>query len=1314
MPGTYVCMMGMLVCTGGVGPTVEVCNGIDDDCNGIVDDNVPGEGQACGQGMCMDGMTKCIAGTIQCVGGATSGTEVCNGMDDDCDGKIDEGPLCGGGVCDNGTCAAPCVNSEFPCPPGKKCDPNNFCVDDPCYGVTCPIDLAGNIQTCTDGVCQPVCNTQVCPTGLVCRGSDGACVPDRCEYLPKCQANELCIDGACVADPCQGVTCPANEFCRQGTCVAACGTIDCPAGQECRDGQCAATGCPVDCTDGTVCDPDKGKCVDPRCDGVQCPTAQICDPLTGQCIPDPCQGVTCPSGQACSFGQCRAPQNGAHVTVGGGGGCDATNGNPSLLVGLLALALVMRRRRRRVIVPCVLAAVVSLAGACKVNDYCIECELAGDGGMGSGSGSGSGDGSDGGTTCDPMQIHPEMCNKADDDCDGHIDETFDLQTDLNNCGACGNKCNKAGAQTTCSNGACAITGCFPGFFDKNGDITGPYATSDGCEYMCFQTNNGVEACDGVDNNCNGTTDETFNLTSDVNNCGQCNKVCQFFKATPHCTGGTCMFNPASDCTAGYLDIDGNQANGCEYECTPTGAEVCDLRDNNCNGLVDETFDLTSDVNNCGGCGFSCQFPHATPHCTMMTCMFNPASDCAPGYHDVDGKQLNGCEYQCTPTNGGIEVCDAVDNDCNGIADDNPVDAGGACSATMPPMGACVANGTLSCSAGSLVCSNATQPVPETCNNRDDDCNNSVDDGVTQSCYTGPMGTNGVGKCHSGTATCSAGVFGTCVGQVTPTTEQCNNLDDDCNAKIDDGPGGLPITQSCYTGPMGTANVGTCVTGTATCAFGAFGGCVGQVTPRTDICGDNLDTDCDGQNDAQEGCLVLDAEQRIDGGGNAGTLGTAAAARHDYDLVLARGGNPLGTRVYAAWSHLEGTVTEVYFRRSLDGGLTWDPIINVTSGVSATAVKPLIAVSAGATDRVVVTYQTVSGGVRDIVVSVSADSGGTFGAASASLDASGDSFHHAVAVRGSTIVVAWEKLDTTTLDRDIQSRTSTDGGASWGTERRINVGSTGSRFAGRPQVGLTSAGAAIWAWREKRTGATRDVFAAVSANPNNAPAADIRIDGDTTQTRDADFPQLVVEDTSAYLVWQDVSTQSNGGSDVMFARSTNGGTSWSTERIIDDPVSEVSSSFTPVIAVDPKSAGGADDLVAIAWEDRRAGTQVYTSTSLDGGATFAAPVRASNASGAPITGTTSAPQIASAGGGVLVVVYQNKQGQNPSHVYTASSIDSGATWTYTHKLLDLGAGSAITPQVVASTVATKPAAVAGWADFRANGVNGDTYVALAHR
>jgi Neuraminidase (sialidase) len=466
--------------------------------------------------------------------------------------------------------------------------------------------------------------------------------------------------------------------------------------------------------------------------------------------------------------------------------------------------------------------------------------------------------------------------------------------------------------------------------------------------------------------------------------------------------------------------------------------------------------------------------------------------------------------------------------------------------------------------------------------------------------------------------------------------------------------------------------------------------------------------------------VLDAELRLDAGG--GALGEATpGALHSYDIVLARGGAPLGTNVYAAWSEFDGnSATNVFFRRSSDGGKTWDSTINVTSSATTAAnVKPMLAVAPGATDRVIVTYQTIdpTTHTRDIVVQVSTDGGVSFGAPSAALDAAGDSFHHVIAISGSLCVIAWEQLDTTTLNRDVMSRISTTGCSTFPRAAfKVNA-SIGTRFAGRPQVGITSDGRVIWAWREQRANSTRDVFANVTA-PNAttatvAPTTDIAIDADAAS--ESDFPVLQVNETSAYLVWQDVAASANNGSDVMFARSTNSGVTWSAPQIIDDPASEVSSSFTPTVAIDPKAAGTADDVVAIAWEDRRQGTQVFASVSSNGGAAFSAPARASQATGSPITGVASVPQITATGGGVLAVVYQSQQNQTGArpHVFVASSIDTGATWTFTAFGADTGAGSAILPQIVASQVAGKPAAVVAWTDFRANQVNGDVYSAVSH-
>src|SRR5690606_14623960 len=53
----------------------------------------------------------------------------------------------------------------------------------------------------------------------------------------------------------------------------------------------------------------------------------------------------------------------------------------------------------------------------------------------------------------------EICNELDDDCDGFIDEDFDLSTDSDNCGKCGNACRAANGSAACDQGECIITSC---------------------------------------------------------------------------------------------------------------------------------------------------------------------------------------------------------------------------------------------------------------------------------------------------------------------------------------------------------------------------------------------------------------------------------------------------------------------------------------------------------------------------------------------------------------------------------------------------------------------------------------------------------------------------------------------------------------------------------------------------------------------------------------------------------------------------------------------------------------------------------------
>ncbi len=307
------------------------------------------------------------------------------------------------------------------------------------------------------------------------------------------------------------------------------------------------------------------------------------------------------------------------------------------------------------------------------------------------------------------------------------------------------------------------------------------------------------------------------------------------------------------CSKGYWEY--GPCEGCEDE-------ICDGKDNDCDGTTDEG--LYPCENECGTGRATC-IDGILEDCDAP----EPAEEiCDELDNNCDGLtdegQLNDCGYcGLTPE----EVCDGLDNDCNGLIDD--LDDKFCTTACETNKELCI-NGKWQCT--------ALQPQEEVCDGEDNDCDGLIDEDLECNCPSFMIGAldqcnepplicgEGRKTCECDNADCTKTKWTECLAAcywLDPTDplcdkykgkivdELCNNHDDNCNTFIDEG-----LVEVCYNGPAGTEEVGECKPGEIMCKNGQWGNhldtgqfvpdlCLGEVLPTViDNC-NGVDDNCDG-------------------------------------------------------------------------------------------------------------------------------------------------------------------------------------------------------------------------------------------------------------------------------------------------------------------------------------------------------------------------------------------------------------------------------------------------------------------------------------
>ncbi len=519
------------------------CDGTDNDGDGSVDEDFASEATTCGLGACAStGATSCVDGVVSdsCLPGTPAADDAsCNAIDDDCDGFVDEDypatpTECGVGACSS-TGALACIDGavQDTCTPGAPAADDAACnaIDDDCDG-SVDEDFITGPTTCGAGACAS--------TGA---GScEGGVYVDTCVPGTPAPSDTTCDN---IDDNCDGFVDEGFE----------------PQATSCGVGVCARSGV-TSCVDGVVldsCSPGAPNFpIDENCDGLD----------------DDCDGSTdeefVPTTSACGRGVC------------------SSNGSITCDNGV-------------------------------INDTCVPGE--------------------------PLSPVDETCDAIDDDCDGSADEDFITQP------------------TTCGEGACASTGeltCAAGVL------------SDSCEPL----GSGFETCNGLDDDCDGTVDNGFELG------GSCSAGV-----------GACESTGTIVCTA---DGAGTECDAVPGTPAPDDS-LCNAIDDDCDGSTDEEY--ASQATACG----------------TGECAASGATSCVGGV----------VEDSCTPGVPSAELCDGLDNDCDD-AIDNGFELGGSCSAGV---GACESTGTVVCTAdgaGTECDAVPGTPTDETCNGTDDNCDGIID------------------------------------------------------------------------------------------------------------------------------------------------------------------------------------------------------------------------------------------------------------------------------------------------------------------------------------------------------------------------------------------------------------------------------------------------------------------------------------------------------------------------------------------------------------------------------------------------------------